>query len=168
LFEVCVDRRTALIDASARLADYAERHPVRLLRPAAPEMGRQSQRFVLEFRDEAGDDCQESSGRRSNRHDSEPGRRRFVKTNDEMAKVRALIASLLAEKAEILLRIERAGAGIAAALKDLGSPIPPLALDGAAGAGTKRAALAFQTPAHLATDAIVGPLTWKKLVKQDF
>jgi hypothetical protein len=41
-----------------------------------------------------------------------------VKTNDEMAQVRALIASLLAEKAGILLRIERAAAGVAAALKD--------------------------------------------------
>ena len=45
-----------------------------------------------------------------------------MKTNDEMAQVRALIASLLAEKAEILLRIERAAAGIAAALKDLEAP----------------------------------------------
>jgi hypothetical protein len=44
------------------LGDYAERHPVRLLRPAAPEMGRQPQRFALEFRDEAGDDCQDSGG----------------------------------------------------------------------------------------------------------
>ena len=49
-----------------------------------------------------------------------------------------------------------------------GSPIPPLALDGAAGPTTKQAALAFQTGAHLATDAIVGPLTWKKLIEQDF
>jgi peptidoglycan hydrolase-like protein with peptidoglycan-binding domain len=49
-----------------------------------------------------------------------------------------------------------------------GSPIPPLTLDGTAGAKTKQAALAFQTAAHLATDAIVGPLTWKKLVEQDF
>jgi peptidoglycan hydrolase-like protein with peptidoglycan-binding domain len=49
-----------------------------------------------------------------------------------------------------------------------GSPIPPLAQDGAAGAGTKQAALAFQTAAHLTTDAIVGPLTWKKLIEQDF
>jgi hypothetical protein len=40
-----------------------------------------------------------------------------------------------------------------------GSPIPPLAPDGAAGA---------RTAAHLATDAIVGPLTWKKLIEQDF
>jgi peptidoglycan hydrolase-like protein with peptidoglycan-binding domain len=44
----------------------------------------------------------------------------------------------------------------------------PLALDGAAGARTKQAALAFQTAAHLATDAIVGPLTWKRLIQQDF
>jgi hypothetical protein len=29
-------------------------------------------------------------------------------------------------------------------------------------------ALAFQTAAHLATDAIVGPLSWRKLVEQDF
>ncbi len=43
-----------------------------------------------------------------------------------------------------------------------GSPIPPLALDGAAGAKTKQAVLAFQTAAHLATDAVVGPLTWRK------
>ena len=49
-----------------------------------------------------------------------------------------------------------------------GSPIPPLTLDGTAGAETKQAALAFQTTAHLATDAIVGPLTWRKLVEQDF
>src|SRR5229473_5562390 len=43
-----------------------------------------------------------------------------------------------------------------------GSPIPPLALDGTAGAKTKQAVLAFQTAAHLATDAVVGPLTWRK------
>ena len=49
-----------------------------------------------------------------------------------------------------------------------GSPIPPLALDGAAGAKTKQAVLAFQTAAHLATDALVGPLTWRKLIEQDF
>lgn len=49
-----------------------------------------------------------------------------------------------------------------------GTPIPPLTLDGTAGAMTKQAALAFQTAAHLATDAVVGPLTWKKLVEQDF
>ena len=49
-----------------------------------------------------------------------------------------------------------------------GSPIPPLALDGAAGAKTKQAVLAFQTAAHLATDAVVGPLTWRKLIEQDF
>ena len=49
-----------------------------------------------------------------------------------------------------------------------GNPIAPLALDGTAGAKTKQAALAFQTAAHLATDAIVGPLTWKKLIEQDF
>jgi peptidoglycan hydrolase-like protein with peptidoglycan-binding domain len=49
-----------------------------------------------------------------------------------------------------------------------GSPIPPLTVDGTAGAKTKQAALAFQTAAHLATDAIVGPLTWRKLVEQDF
>ena len=49
-----------------------------------------------------------------------------------------------------------------------GSPIPPLTVDGTAGANTKKAALAFQTAAHLATDAIVGPLTWSKLIKQDF
>jgi hypothetical protein len=51
---------------------YAERYPLRLLRPAPPEMGRQSHRFVLEFRDEAGDDClgTVASG---NRADSQPG-----------------------------------------------------------------------------------------------
>jgi hypothetical protein len=38
-----------------------------------------------------------------------------VKTNDEMLQVKALIALLLAEKAEILLRLERAASGIAAA-----------------------------------------------------
>jgi hypothetical protein len=42
-----------------------------------------------------------------------------VKTNGEMLQVKALIALLLAEKAEILLRLERAASGIAAALKDL-------------------------------------------------
>ncbi len=49
-----------------------------------------------------------------------------------------------------------------------GTPILPLDLDGEGGAKTKEAALAFQTAAHLATDAIVGPLTWRKLVEQDF
>ena len=49
-----------------------------------------------------------------------------------------------------------------------GNPIPPLILDGTAGAKTKQAVLAFQTAAHLATDAVVGPLTWKKLIEQDF
>ena len=49
-----------------------------------------------------------------------------------------------------------------------GSPIPPLTLDGTAGAKTKQAVLAFQTAAHLATDAVVGPLTWRKLIEQDF
>ena len=49
-----------------------------------------------------------------------------------------------------------------------GTPILPLTLDGIAGAKTKQAALAFQTAAHLATDAIVGPLTWRKLIEQDF
>ena len=49
-----------------------------------------------------------------------------------------------------------------------GSPIPPLILDGTAGAKTKQALLAFQTASHLATDAIVGPLTWRKLIEQDF
>ena len=34
-----------------------------------------------------------------------------MKTNDEMLQVKALIASLLAEKAEILLRLERAASG---------------------------------------------------------
>ena len=49
-----------------------------------------------------------------------------------------------------------------------GSPILPLMLDGTAGAKTKQAVLAFQTAAHLVTDAVVGPLTWRKLIKQDF
>jgi peptidoglycan hydrolase-like protein with peptidoglycan-binding domain len=49
-----------------------------------------------------------------------------------------------------------------------GSPIPPLTVDGTAGAKTKQASLAFQTAAHLAADAIVGPLTWRRLVEQDF
>ena len=49
-----------------------------------------------------------------------------------------------------------------------GSPIPTLILDGTAGAKTKQALLAFQTAAHLATDGIVGPLTWRKLIEQDF
>jgi hypothetical protein len=64
----------------------SKQHPVRLLRPSAPEMGRQSQRFVLDFHDEAGDDCHRTSGGRSDRDDSEPG---------------SLMASLLAERAEI-------------------------------------------------------------------
>jgi hypothetical protein len=42
-----------------------------------------------------------------------------VKTNKEMLQVKALIALLLAEKAELLLRIERAAAVIAGALRDL-------------------------------------------------
>ena len=49
-----------------------------------------------------------------------------------------------------------------------GSPILPLTLDGTAGVKTKQAVLAFQTAAHLATDAVVGPLTWRKLIEQDF
>lgn len=49
-----------------------------------------------------------------------------------------------------------------------GSPIAPLMLDGIAGAKTKEAVLAFQTASHLATDAVVGPLTWRKLIEQDF
>lgn len=49
-----------------------------------------------------------------------------------------------------------------------GSPIPPLALDGTGGEKTKQAALAFQTAAHLDADAVVGPLTWRKLIEQDF
>ena len=49
-----------------------------------------------------------------------------------------------------------------------GTPIQTLELDGEAGAATKQAALAFQTAAHLTKDAIVGPLTWKKLIEQDF
>ena len=49
-----------------------------------------------------------------------------------------------------------------------GTPIPPLPVDGEAGAKTKQAAVAFQTAAHLATDAIVGALTWRKLIQQDF
>jgi peptidoglycan hydrolase-like protein with peptidoglycan-binding domain len=49
-----------------------------------------------------------------------------------------------------------------------GTPIAPLTVDGAAGAKTKQAALAFQTAAHLVTDAVVGPLTWKRLIEQEF
>jgi hypothetical protein len=49
-----------------------------------------------------------------------------------------------------------------------GTPIPALTLDGTAGAATRRAVLASQTAAHLATDAIAGPLTLRKLVEQDF
>jgi peptidoglycan hydrolase-like protein with peptidoglycan-binding domain len=49
-----------------------------------------------------------------------------------------------------------------------GTPIPPLTVDGTAGVATKQAALAFQTAAQLATDAIVGPLSWRKLIEQDF
>ena len=49
-----------------------------------------------------------------------------------------------------------------------GTAIPTLELDGTAGAATKQAALAFQAAAHLATDAILGPLTWRKLIEQDF
>jgi peptidoglycan hydrolase-like protein with peptidoglycan-binding domain len=49
-----------------------------------------------------------------------------------------------------------------------GTPIPPLTVDGTAGGKTKQATLAFQTAAHLATDAIVGPLTWGKLIEQEF
>jgi peptidoglycan hydrolase-like protein with peptidoglycan-binding domain len=49
-----------------------------------------------------------------------------------------------------------------------GTPIPPLTVDGTAGAKTKQAVLAFQTAASVAKDAIVGPLTWKKLLEQDF
>jgi peptidoglycan hydrolase-like protein with peptidoglycan-binding domain len=49
-----------------------------------------------------------------------------------------------------------------------GSPIPPLTVDGIAGEKTKQAALAFQTATGLAKDAIIGPLTWKKLLEQDF
>ena len=51
---------------------------------------------------------------------------------------------------------------------DDGSPIPPLTVDGTAGAKTKQAALAFQTAAHLAPDGIVGPLTWRSLIERDF
>ena len=49
-----------------------------------------------------------------------------------------------------------------------GTPILPLTEDGMAGANTRQAALAFQTAAGLATDAIVGPMTWRKLIEQDF
>jgi peptidoglycan hydrolase-like protein with peptidoglycan-binding domain len=49
-----------------------------------------------------------------------------------------------------------------------GTPILPLTLDGIAGAATKQAALGFQTAAHLAADGVVGPLTWRKLIEQDF
>ena len=49
-----------------------------------------------------------------------------------------------------------------------GTPIPPLVLDGTAGAKTTQAVLAFQTAAQLARDAVVGSLTWRKLIEQDF
>ena len=49
-----------------------------------------------------------------------------------------------------------------------GSAILPLTVDGTAGANTKQAALAFQMAAHLTKDAVVGPLTWRKLIEQDF
>ena len=49
-----------------------------------------------------------------------------------------------------------------------GTPILPLTLDGMRARRPKQAALAFQTAADLATDAIVGPLTWRKLIEQDF
>jgi peptidoglycan hydrolase-like protein with peptidoglycan-binding domain len=49
-----------------------------------------------------------------------------------------------------------------------GTPIAPLLVDGEAGAKTKQAVIAFQTAAQLATDAIVGPLSWRKLIKRDF
>jgi malonyl CoA-acyl carrier protein transacylase len=42
-----------------------------------------------------------------------------VKTNEEMLQVKALIALLLPEKTELVLRIERAAAVIAGALRDL-------------------------------------------------
>jgi hypothetical protein len=58
---------------------------------------------------------------------------------------------------EIQLRAERkAGELLAAKEKAKGAP------------GPKQALLAFQTAAHLATDAVVGPLTWRKLIEQDF
>lgn len=49
-----------------------------------------------------------------------------------------------------------------------GDPIAPVTLDDTAGPKTKKAALAFQTAAHLTPDAIVGPLTWRKLIEQDY
>lgn len=49
-----------------------------------------------------------------------------------------------------------------------GDPIAPLTLNDTAGPRTKKAVLAFQTAAHLTQDAIVGPLTWRKLIEQDF
>lgn len=49
-----------------------------------------------------------------------------------------------------------------------GTPVVPLALDGTGGVNTKQATLWFQTAAHLDPDTIVGPLTWRKLIEQDF
>ena len=49
-----------------------------------------------------------------------------------------------------------------------GTPIAPLTVDGEAGVKTKQAVLALQTAAHLVTDAVVGPLTWKSLIEQEF
>jgi peptidoglycan hydrolase-like protein with peptidoglycan-binding domain len=49
-----------------------------------------------------------------------------------------------------------------------GTPVVPLTLDGTGGANTKQATLWFQTAAHLNPDTIVGPLTWRKLIEQDF
>jgi peptidoglycan hydrolase-like protein with peptidoglycan-binding domain len=49
-----------------------------------------------------------------------------------------------------------------------GTPIPLLQLDGRAASKTKAAILAFQTAAGLVADGIVGALTWKKLVEQDY
>ncbi|MGH2732466.1 MAG: peptidoglycan-binding protein [Actinomycetota bacterium] len=48
-----------------------------------------------------------------------------------------------------------------------GEPIPPLLADGIGGAKTKQATLAFQSAKSLVQDAIVGPLTWRKLIEPE-
>lgn len=49
-----------------------------------------------------------------------------------------------------------------------GKPIAPLTLDQNAGPKTREALKAFQFAAHLNQDSIVGPLTWRKLIEQDW
>jgi putative peptidoglycan binding protein len=45
------------------------------------------------------------------------------------------------------------------------APAPALVVDGIGGAETRRAVLAFQLAQGLSQDAIVGPLTWRKLLE---